>query len=69
MTAIQQIKQVLTQYNVPYRFGTAKFHALVMAKDAEDAKQRALASFKREAYPMDRIEILGAVPHSLVEGV
>jgi len=58
----------LTQYNVPYLFGTAQFHALVNAVDAEEAKAKALAAFKKDAYPMDKITILGAMPHALVEG-
>jgi len=68
VTAHRKTEPGLVQFIVPYRFDTSKFHAVVMAKDAEDAKLRALAWFRRDAYPMDRVEILGAVPHSLVEG-
>jgi len=69
MTALRKAEKDLIQFNVPYRFGAATFHILIMAWDADDAKQRAITAFKRDAYPMDRIKILGAVPHSLVGSV
>jgi len=66
MTAYRKTEPGLVQFIVPYRFDEHKFHALTMAKDAEDATSLTLALFKADAYPMDRVEILAAMPHSLL---
>lgn len=59
------IKEVF--YRVTYRFDGHQFYHLVHAVDAEDAKRRTEAEFRSLHYPMDRLEILAAVPRDLVE--